>query len=114
MNLVVGRLICNPAGYGFVVPEHREKGQSDVYVSAVNMKEALHGDRVVVRVERTTPKGPEGRIIRVLERGLTRLVGRYEEDGRFGGHVVPFDRRVLHELFIPAGRERRERAPARW
>jgi len=103
MNLVVGRLVCNPAGFGFVQPEHRKPGQADVYVSAVNVKEALHGDRVVVRVERTTPKGPEGRIIRVLERGLQRLVGRYEEDGRFGGHVVPFDKRVLHEPFIPAG-----------
>jgi ribonuclease R len=69
----------------------------------VNLKEALHGDRVVVRVERVSAKGPEGRIIRVLERGVARLVGRYEVDGRFGGHVVPFDRRVLHELFVPAG-----------
>jgi len=107
MNLVVGRLTCNPAGFGFVVPESRRPGQSDVYVAAANLKEALHGDRVVARVERTTPKGPEGRIIRVLERGLQRIVGRYEKDGRFGGHVVPFDRRVLHELFIPAGEEGR-------
>src|SRR6266446_2143294 len=114
MNLVVGRLTCNPAGFGFVIPESRRPGQKDVYVSAVNLKEALHGDRVVARVERMTPKGPrtprvqwgpEGRIIRVLERGMQRMVGRYEQDGRFGGHVVPFDRRVLHELFIPAGGE---------
>ncbi len=103
MNLVVGRLVCNPAGYGFVQPENRQKGQSDVYVSAFNIKEALHGDRVVARIERSTPKGPEGRIIRVLERGLTHLVGRYEEDGRAGGHVVPFDRRVLHEAFVAPG-----------
>jgi ribonuclease R len=85
------------------VPEGGRKGEKDVYVSALNIKEALHGDRVVVRVERMTPKGPEGRIIRVLERALQRLVGRFEDDGRFGGHVVPFDRRVLHELFIPPG-----------
>ncbi len=103
MNLVVGRLSCSPSGYGFVTPERR--GLSDVYVSAVNMKEALQGDRVVVRVERVSPKGPEGRVIRVLERALTRLVGRYEEDGRFGGHVVPFDKRVLHQLFVPPGQE---------
>lgn len=105
MNLIAGRLTCNPAGYGFVGAEIRKPGQKDVYVSAVNMKEALHGDRVVVRVERVTGKGPEGRIIRVLERALQRLVGRYEDDGRFGGHVVPFDKRVLHELFIPAGEQ---------
>ena len=102
MNLVVGRLSCNPAGFGFVAPEERRGGQRDVYVSAVNIREALHGDRVVARIERMTPKGPEGRIIRVLERALQRLVGRYEEEGRFG-HVVPFDRRVLHELIIPPG-----------
>jgi ribonuclease R len=103
MNLVVGRLTCSPSGYGFVVPEERRASQKDVFVAAVNMKEALHGDRVVVRVERTTAKGPEGQIIRVLERAQQRYVGRYEDDGRFGGHVVPFDRRVLHELFIPSG-----------
>ena len=102
MNLVVGRLTCNPAGFGFVAPERRDPGQPDVYVAAVNLKEALHGDRVVVRIERTTAKGPEGRIIRVLERQLQRVVGRYESEGASGGRVVPFDKRVLHELFIPA------------
>jgi len=105
MNLVVGRLTANPAGYGFVVPEDGQRREGDVYVSAVNMKEALHGDRVVARVERHTPKGAEGRIIRVLERRMQRIVGRYEQDGRHGGRVVPFDKRVLHELFIPPGDE---------
>jgi ribonuclease R len=105
MDLVVGRLSANPGGFGFVAPEKQAPGarrrEGDVYVSAVNMKGALHGDRVVARIERHTPKGAEGRIIRVLERAQQRLVGRYEDDGRFGGHVVPFDRRVLHEVFIP-------------
>jgi ribonuclease R len=110
LHLVVGRLTCNPAGFGFVVPEAaageaKARGRDDVYVSAVNLKDALHGDRVVVRVERRSPKGAEGRIIRVLERGLQRIVGRYQDDGRIGGHVVPFDRRVLHELFIPPGEQ---------
>jgi ribonuclease R len=102
MNLVVGRLSCSASGYGFVQPEERRANQKDVFVAATNMKEALHGDRVVARVERSGPKGPEGRVIRVLERAQQRFVGRYEPDGRFGGHVAPFDRRVLHELFIPA------------
>ena len=34
MNLVVGRLQCSPAGFGFVVPEKRAAGEKDVYVSA--------------------------------------------------------------------------------
>ncbi|MGE0456156.1 MAG: ribonuclease R [Vicinamibacteria bacterium] len=106
MNLVVGRLTCNPGGFGFVVPEAGAPSRAtDVYVAAGNLRDALHGDRVVVRVERRTPKGLEGRVIRVLERGLQRIVGRYERDGAFGGRVVPFDPRVLHELFVPAGEE---------
>jgi ribonuclease R len=105
MNLVVGRLSCSPAGHGFVIPETRREGQGDLYVAPANIREALHGDRVVARVERHGPKGAEGRIIRVLERANQRIVGRYESDGRFGGHVVPFDRRVLHEVFVPAGEE---------
>jgi ribonuclease R len=109
MNLVVGRLTANPAGFGFVVPDKPagapRRREGDVYVSAVNMKEALHGDRVVARVERHTPKGAEGRIIRVLERAQQHIVGRFEADGRFGAHVIPFDKRVLHEIFIPPGDE---------
>ncbi len=105
MNLVPGRLQCSPAGYGFVVPEARREGQGDVFVPAGGMGDALHGDRVVARLERETAKGPEGRVIRVLERAQQRVVGRYESDGRFGGHVVPFDRRILQEFFIPAGEE---------
>jgi ribonuclease R len=103
MNLVVGRLSCSPSGHGFVVPENRGLDQPNLYVAAAGIREALHGDRVVARVERRGPKGPEGRIIRVLERANQRVVGRYEDDGRFGGHVVPFDKRVLHEVFVPAG-----------
>lgn len=101
MNLVVGRLTCHPAGFGFVVSE--KEGQGDVYVAPSNMGGALHGDRVMARVARKTAKGADGSIIRVLERGTGRMVGRYEDDGRFGGHVVPFDKRVLRELFIPPG-----------
>jgi ribonuclease R len=105
MNLVVGRLSCSPSGYGFVVPEKRSEGQPDLFVAAANIREALHGDRVVARVERHGQRGPEGRIIRVLERVNQRIVGRYESDGRSGGRVVPFDRRVLHEVFVAAGDE---------
>jgi ribonuclease R len=105
MSLQVGRLSCSPSGYGFVIPERRDPKVGDVFIAGAHLKQALHGDRVVARIERITAKGREGRIIRVLERALGRVVGRYEDDGRFGGHVVPFDRRVLHEVFIPAGDE---------
>lgn len=105
MNLVAGRLSCSPAGFGFVVSDSPRTDKATVFVAAAGMSEALHGDRVVVRIERQASRGPEGRIIRVLERANQRIVGRYEDDGRFGGHLVPFDRRVLHEVFVPRGEE---------
>jgi ribonuclease R len=120
MDLVVGRLQTNPAGYGFVVPEHaidgaadaaagretRGRSQSrsrDIYIAAANLTEAMHGDRVVARIERQSEKGPEGRIIRILERSQSNVVGRFDIDDSGLGYVVPFDRRVLTDVHVPTG-----------
>jgi ribonuclease R len=104
MDLVVGRLQTNPGGFGFVVPEHAEPGdRKDIYIAASNLTEAMHGDRVVARVERDTPKGLEGRIIRILERAQDTIVGRFELDNDGLGFVVPFDRRVLTDVHVPTG-----------
>jgi len=109
MDLVVGRLHTNPGGFGFVVPEHvtPERGargmRGDIYIAAGNFLDALHGDRVVARVERQTPRGPEGRIIRILQRSNETVVGRFELDGSGLGYVVPFDRRVLTDIHVPSG-----------
>ena len=81
MDLIVGRLTTNPGGFGFVVPENTTespKGErQDIYIAAANLTEAMHGDRVVARIERQTAKGPEGRIIRILERSQATIVGRF-------------------------------------
>jgi ribonuclease R len=103
MDVVVGRLHANPAGFGFVVPEHADGAKGDVYIAAPNLKEAMHGDRVVARIERRTERGVEGRIIRILQRSQATIVGRFETDGAHLGFVVPFDRRVLTDVHVPAG-----------
>jgi ribonuclease R len=104
MDLVVGRLSTNPGGFGFVVPEHVDAGErKDIYIAGANLLEAMHGDRVVARVERETPKGLEGRIVQILDRGNETIVGRFEADGSGLGYVVPFDRRVLTDIQIPTG-----------
>jgi ribonuclease R len=104
MNLVVGRLTTNPGGFGFVVPEQAKPGErQDVYIAAANLTEAMHGDRVVARVERKTEKGLEGRIIRILERSQQTVVGRFDVDPAGLGYVVPFDRRVVADIQVPSG-----------
>ena len=105
MDLVVGRLSTNPGGFGFVVPDQPEagEGRTDIYIAAANLSEAMHGDRVVARVERHTERGAEGRIIRILERSQATIVGRFEVDDAGLGYVVPFDRRVLTDVHVPTG-----------
>ena len=105
MDLVVGRLQTNPGGFGFVVPDHAEPGQErqDIYIAASNLTEAMHGDRVVARIERQSERGPEGRIIRILERSQETIVGRFEVDASDLGYVVPFDHRVLTDVHVPTG-----------
>ena len=104
MDVVVGRLQTNPGGFGFVVPEHAETGErKDIFIAPPNLAEAMHGDRVVARVERQTEKGLEGRIIRILQRSQETVVGRFEVDESGLGYVVPFDRRILTDIQVPTG-----------
>jgi ribonuclease R len=106
MDVVVGRLQMHQAGYGFVIADTERDG-GDLYIAPTNVKEALHGDRVVARVEHQRGDRAEGRIIRILERANATIVGRYEVDDRSMGFVVPFDRRVLADVQVPP-EERRD------
>ena len=105
MNLIVGRVSTNPRGFAFVDPE--SPGPDDpqtVYIAGNNLNQAVHGDRVVVRIEhRRAPDRAEGRILRIVARGSDRIVGRYEEDHSGRGFLVPFDRRLTIDVQIPSG-----------
>src|SRR5713101_9222755 len=88
MDLFVGRLQTHPGGYGFVTPERPLDAGGDIYISRPHLNDAMHGDRVVVRIERIKEGGrAEGRIIRILERSNTSIVGRYDRDDGGMGYV---------------------------
>ena len=108
MDLVVGKLDGHSSGIGFVAPERPVEGlKKDIYIAAHNMKEGLHGDRVVVRIERYREDGrAEGKIVQVLERGATTVVGRFEVDASGLGFVAPFDKRLTMDIVIPRGETR--------
>lgn len=103
MDLVVGKLDGHPSGFGFVAPEKPIEGLArDIYVPEHAMQEAMHGDRVVVRIERYREDGrAEGRIVQVLERAASTVVGRYEVDRSGLGFVAPFDKRLTTDIQIP-------------
>lgn len=98
LDLVIGRLSCHRDGYGFVTPE---EGGDDIFVPARYLRENMHGDRVAVRIESIKGEGKrEGRIVRTLERGCSRLVGRFEASKNFG-YLIPDDHRINHDIYIP-------------
>jgi ribonuclease R len=106
MNLVVGRITTHPRGFGFVVPDRAlEEVSGDIYIAGSNLNQAMHGDRVVARIERVTDRGAEGRILRILERGASTVVGRFDRDESGMGFVMPFDRRLIMDVQIPAGEQ---------
>lgn len=107
MNLVVGRLRCHSDGFAFVIPD--KEGEDHIFIRPRNLAGALHGDRVVARVESIRRKGKEGRVIRVLERTLKKVVGRFAR-GKHYAYVVPEDERILQEVLIPEGETKRAKA----
>ena len=103
MNLVVGKVVTNPRGFGFVVPDRPlEDAKGDVFIAGSNLNQAMHGDRVVARIERFSDNRAEGRIVRILERGAASVVGRFDVDASGLGFVVPFDRRLIMDVQIPS------------
>jgi ribonuclease R len=118
-NAVTGRLVGHRDGYGFMVPDKPLEGtDQDIFIPPGAMGPALHGDRVEVQVVRSRPdfRGRssrnakpstrvEGRILRVVERAQKTVVGEFKVGAHFN-YVVPFERRIHHEILIPPGQER--------
>ncbi|MGH7480650.1 MAG: ribonuclease R [Longimicrobiales bacterium] len=103
INLVVGTLQTIRSGAGFVLPEDG-RGE-DLFIPFESLGSAVHGDRVVARVEgRRRRERPRGRIVRVLERARQTVVGVYHSTRNFG-FVTPEDRKLPRDVFVPPGQE---------
>jgi ribonuclease R len=116
-NLIAGVLSCHKDGYGFLIPDDRTRYKEDIFIPARNMEDALHEDRVLIKIEKKKipiRRGPRGRrmpvredqkrlegfIVRVLERKRSIIVGRYYDHPRFP-FVMPLDTRLAHDIRIP-------------
>ena len=93
-----GRVEGHRDGHGFVVPDN---GDAAIYLAPQEMRSVLHKDRVRVRVLRYDRKGrPEGRVLDILERRKTPIIGRLLHEG---GQwlVAPEDSRYGQDILIP-------------
>ena len=103
MHLVVGRLSVSAKGFGFIIPEVREKEEdTDVFVPGPMIGTAMNGDRVVARVTPSEIPGRsrEGEILRIVERANKRIVGTFDGSKTFG-FVTPDDTRLRQDIFVP-------------
>jgi ribonuclease R len=99
INLVVGVLQTIRSGAGFV---GNDEGP-DIFIPQAGLGSAMDGDRVVARVERRRQADrPEGTVIKVLERSRRTVVGVYHTAKNFG-FVVPEDRKLTRDVFVPPG-----------
>jgi len=79
-GMILGTLTINKRGFGFVVVEDQEK---DIFISPDDLKDAFNKDTVLVELKKhSDEERPEGRVIRVIKRGQTRLVGEIKKGKR--------------------------------
>ena len=84
-------------GFGFLRPDD---GSEDLYLSPVQMRECMHGDRVAVRPGGMDPRGRrEGVVVEVLERRTLQVAGRFHVEHGLG-FVSPDNRRNAHRVVV--------------
>jgi ribonuclease R len=97
-SLVRGIIIGHKDGYGFLVPEDAGK---DIFLPARQMRSVFHDDRVLVQVVGRDKHGRrEGKIVEILERNTTEIVGRYFEESGIG-FVIPANKSISQDIIIP-------------
>jgi ribonuclease R len=98
MQLITGRVVGHPEGHGFLISED---GIDNLFLSHRQMRELLHGDRVLVRVISIDARGRrECTIVDILERNTKTVVGRLckVQNTWF---VIPDDKHVNQDIIIP-------------
>ncbi len=99
MNLLRGKLQAHAKGFGFLIPDDRE--HPDVYIHANDLKGAMNGDIMLVRITSKSPSGKmEGEVVRIVQRANTQVVGLFQSNEGYA-FVIPDDKRINRDIFIP-------------
>jgi ribonuclease R len=96
---LIGRVDHVNQRFAYIIPQEETEDQ-DVYVKTQDLKNAMDGD--IVRVATSPTRHglrPEGRVLEILERGKTTLVGRIEISPRYA-FVIADNRKVHQDIFI--------------
>ncbi|MBQ6922451.1 MAG: ribonuclease R [Clostridia bacterium] len=105
-NIVQGKIQGNEQGYGFLLPED---GGNDYFIPHGDLRGAMHGDTVLAETTDGYGGRTTARVLKVISRGIEKLVGTYFTCKR-GGFVTPDDRRYFCDIFVPFGKGVRARS----
>ena len=95
---LIGIVQGHPDGFGFVLLE----GNDDIYLDNQQMAGVFPGDKVEVVASRTDHRDRvHGRVLEVLERNTSQLVGTYHREHGMG-FVRPENRRVNIDISVPS------------
>lgn len=101
IEVIAGKIQGHHDGFGFLIPDDKEKHPEDLYLSHKEMQLVMHGDRVMVRMSGFDRRGrPEGKVVEVLERANETLVGRVLQ-GNGVTVVAAEDQRISQDILIP-------------
>ena len=98
-DLATGTLQVHGGGNAHLLCE--TPGVKDLFVPAAHLGTAMHGDKVVVRIEHSRRGDAEGRVIRVLDRVNTKVVGVLQRSKNFF-YVKPDDSRMQRDVNVPS------------
>jgi ribonuclease R len=98
---ITGTVDMTRSGYGFISSDEIE---DDVFVSAKNLRTALHGDKVkVLLFAKRKGARPEGEVVEIIERWRTTFVGTVEIMPNFA-FLIPDNKNMPFDLFIPSSK----------
>ena len=102
-DLLTGTFISNIRGFGFVeVPGRAE----DLYIPETKVNGAFHNDTVQAKMlPGQRGKRQEAEIVRIVQRGMTQVVGIYQKSKNFG-FVIPDNMKLPTDIFVPAERSK--------
>ncbi len=98
-RVLTGTFISNSKGFGFVEIEGRDE---DLFIPEDKTGGAFHKDIVqVALLPEKAGRRQEAQVLKIIARGMTRVVGTFERTRENYGFVIPDSSRLSQDLFVP-------------